>query len=189
MARVKVSPIIDRISGRVGDLVFRTYGRKVVLSQRPKAPSRPPSPAQVAQRERFRRAMFYGKRVLADPDARAFYEDLAARREKPVLSVAVADFLNVPEVDEIDASAYTGVVGDPIILHAHDDVEVTGVHVTLQDVDGAELEAGAATFDAWCWVYEAKKDVPPGTVVTITARAFDRPGHAGEAEEEVVTSK
>lgn len=185
MARVKVSPIIERISGRVGDLVFRTYGRKVVLSQRPKAPSRPPSPAQVAQRERFRRAMFYGKRVLADPDARTFYENLAARREKPVLSVAVADFLNAPVVDEIDTSAYTGAVGGPIVIHAHDDVEVTGVHVTLTDANGAEFEAGAATFEAWRWMYEAQSDVPPGTVVTITARAFDRPGHAGEAEEVV----
>lgn len=188
MAHVKVSPLIERISGRVGDLVFRTYGRKVVLSQMPEASSRPPSPAQVAQRERFRRATFYGRRVLADPDARAFYEGLAVRREKPLLSVAVADFLNAPEVDVIDASAYTGAVGDPIVIHAHDDVEVTEVHVTLRDADGLELEAGAATFDAWRWVYAAQTDVPSGTVVTITARAFDRPGHAGEAEEVVAVS-
>lgn len=185
MARVKLNPLIDRLSGKVGNLVFRTYGNKTVLSHIPSAPSGPPSAAQLVQRNRFRAAAAYGKNALADPDARGVYEALAARREKPVLSVAIADFLNAPEVDEVDASAYTGATEDAIIIHAHDDVEVTEVHVTLTDAGGAELEAGSAALGEGRWRYEAQTDVPSGTEVTITVQAFDRPGNVGEASVEV----
>lgn len=187
MARVTLSPLLSRISGKVGNVVFRTYGRKVVLSQMPERPRTPPSPDQVAQRNRFRAATEYGKAALNDPEHRAFYEALAEQRQKPILSVMIADFLNVPVVDAIDTAAYEGKQGDPIYVYAHDDAGVTDVTVEIADEEGEVVEAGPATLDGWRWVYEAQADVPPGTVVTITARALDRPGHAGEAEEVVTT--
>ena len=90
-------------------------------------------------------------------------------------------------VDAIDADAYTGTTGDPIVVRAHDDVEVAEVFVTLLDGDGAELESGPATLDAWRWRYEAQTDVPSGTDVTISARAFDRPGNEAELSVDVTT--
>jgi hypothetical protein len=186
MALVKLNPIIARLSGKVGEFVFRTYGTKVVLSRRPSGPAGPPSEAQLAQRERFRAATSYGKAALADPDARAFYEALAAKRHKPILSITIADFLNVPVVDEIDAGAYTGATGDSILVRAHDDVEVAEVLVSLTDSVGVELESGPAVLDEWRWRYEAQTDVPSGMDVTIMVRAFDRPGNIGEASVEVM---
>ena len=35
MAKVKLNPILEQISGKVGDLVFRCYGDKTVITQKP----------------------------------------------------------------------------------------------------------------------------------------------------------
>ena len=101
--------------------------------------------------------------------------------------MAVGDFLNAPDVDEIDASAYTGAVGDPIVVRAHDDVEVTGVVVTLTDATGTVLESGLAAPDEWRWRYDAQTAVASGTTVTVTAEASDRPGNTGDASVTVTT--
>ena len=187
MARVKLNPIIDQVRGKVGDLVFRSYNGETVLSRQPDLSGVAATAPQLAQRARFRDAAFYGRMVMANPDDRAFYEAIAARRGQPVFSVTVEDFLKPPVVDEIDAGAYAGATGDPIVVRAHDDVEVTGVVVTLADDGGTELESGPAVLDEWRWRYEAQTDVPAGTAVTITARAADRPGGIGEESVEVTT--
>lgn len=187
MARVKLNPILEQLSGKVGDLVFRKYGDDTVISRKPGPSGFPPTPGQVAQRARFRDASFYGRMALANTDDRAFYEAVAARRRQPLFSVIVEDFLKPPVVDEVDAAAYAGSTGEPILIRAHDDVEVTGVTVTLFDGD-TELESGPATIDEWRWRYEAQTDVPSGTVVTVTAIATDRPGNTGAESVEVTTS-
>lgn len=187
MARVKLNPIIDQLSGKVGDLVFRTYGGDTIVARTPDLSGVEPTPGQVAQRARFRDAAFYGRVVLADPPARAFYETVAANRDQPLFSLIVGDYLNAPEVDAIDTAAYTGAVGDPITVRAHDDVEVTEVGVTIVDDSGAELESGAAVADGGRWRYDAQTAVASGTEVTITARALDRPGNAGELAATVTT--
>lgn len=180
MARVKLNPIVDRVQGAFGDIVFRTFDGNTVISRRPEAPEGPPSPGQAAQRARFRDAAFYGRVVMADPPARAFYEAVAKQRKKPVFSVIVGDFLNAPAVTSIDDGAYTGATGDPIVVQAQDDVEVTGVTVTITDDGGTVLETGPAAADEWRWRYDAQTDVPTGTTVTITAVAMDRPGNTGD---------
>ena len=186
MARVKLNPIIEQVRGKVGDLVFRSYNGETVLSRQPDLSGVAATAPQLAQRARFRDAAFYGRMVMANPADRAFYEAIAARRAQPVFSVTVEDFLKPPVVDGIDAGAYTGASGDPIVVRAHDDVEVTGVTVTLFDGD-TELESGPATVDEWRWRYEAQTDVPSGTVVTVTAVATDRPGNTGAESVEVTT--
>ena len=187
MARVKLNPIIDQVQGKIGDLVFRNYGGDTVLSRLPDLSGVVPTAGQEAQRVRFRDAAFYGRVVLEDPPARAFYEEVAARRKQPLFSVIVGDYLNSPVVDAIDAAAYAGATGDPILVRAHDDVEVTAVTVTLTDDAGAELETGPAVSDGGSWRYEAQTDVPSGTAVVVTARASDRPGNTGEETVEVTT--
>lgn len=187
MARVKLNPIIDRVQGAFGDIVFRAYGRDTVISRRPGPSGLPPTPGQEAQRVRFRDASFYGRVVMEDPLARAFYEAIAKRRNQPVFSVIVGDFLNAPVVDEIDVSAYAGAIGDPVVVRAHDDVEVVGVQVTLTDAAGTELETGPATADEWRWRYVAQTAVASGTTVTVTAVATDRPGNTGSESVEVTT--
>jgi hypothetical protein len=49
-----------------------------------------------------------------------------------------------PSVNEVDLSAYSGAVGDAIIIMASDDFAVLGVDVGLSDGNGAPIESGAA---------------------------------------------
>jgi hypothetical protein len=123
--------------------------------------------------------------VLADPEARALYEEAAAAEGKPIFSLTVADFFNAPTVDEVDVSAYTGAAGDEIVVTAADDFDVAEVQVALTDDGGAELESGAAAetpADSGRWVYTATMDVAAGTTVRIAVTALDRPGGVGSGE-------
>ena len=161
------------------------------------------TPAQLVARERFREAALYGKLVMADADEKALYVDAAKAKGKPVFSLTIADFFNAPSVDEVDLSAYTGAIGDEIIIMASDDFDVQGVEVSLSDEAGAPIESGAAVetpADSGRWLYTATTTVTTCTTVrpstmlrtgiAVTASdRFDklttsRPGGVGSAEEE-----
>ena len=95
MTQVKLNPILAELRGQMGDLVFKRYGNRVVVSRKPDMLQVKPSQAQLAQRARFRQAMGYCRQALADPAARAFYAVVATTRHKPINSVAVADYLTM----------------------------------------------------------------------------------------------
>jgi len=187
MAKVKLNPILEQVRGQVGDLVFRRYADEVVIGRKPDLEGREPTPAQAAQRERFRQAALYGKLVMADPAAKAIYEEAAKAKGQPVFSLTVADFFNAPSVDEVDLSGYSGQVGDSIVILASDDFDVTGVRVAVTNAAGQAIEEGAATEtppNSGRWVYAATAAVPTGTTVRLAVTASDRPGGKGTAEEE-----
>jgi len=187
VAKVKLNPILEQVRGQVGDLVFKRYGEGVVISRKPDLEGREPTPAQAAQRERFRQAALYGKMVLADPAAKAIYEDAAKAKGQPIFSLLVADFFHAPSVDEVDLSGYAGQAGDEIVIRASDDFDVTGVSVALTDAEGNAIEEGVATEsppESGRWVYAATAAVDTGATVRLAVTASDRPGGVGAAEEE-----
>lgn len=189
MAKVTLNPILERVRGKVGDLVFKRYEDAVVITRKPDFEGVAPTAAQLAHRERFREAALYGKLVMADPAAKALYVEAAKAKGQPVFSLTVADFFNAPSVDEVDLSEYTGAIGDQIVIRAHDDFDVTGVTVSLTDVDGNAIEAGAATeapANSGRWVYTTTAAVTTGTTVRIAVTASDRPGSEATEEAEKV---
>ena len=182
MASVKLNPILEQIRGQIGDLVFKHIRDKAIVSRKPNREGVTLSEAQKAQNERFRQAALYGKVILAEPEARALYEAAAEKDNKPLFSLAVADFLNAPSIGEVDVSDYSGSVGDQLIITARDDFEVVGVQVMLSDTDGNEIECGEAVPAAGGdWVYTATEAVATGTTVRIGVAARDRPGGIAEA--------
>jgi hypothetical protein len=188
MAKVKLNPILEQIRGKVGDLVFKRYGDGVVIAQKPDMSGREFSQAQLTAQDRFRQAIVFGKTVMADPEAKALYDEVADAKGKPVFSLTVADFFHAPSVDEIDLSGYSGGVGDEIIILARDDFAVQGVNVQLTDSAGTPLEDGPAEetpVDSGRWIYTASTAVQPGTTVRIAVTAEDRPGGVGEGQGEV----
>jgi hypothetical protein len=187
MAKVKLNPILERVRGKVGDLVFKRYEDEVVITQKPDFEGVTPTAAQLAHRERFREAALYGRLVMADPETKALYAEAAKDKGQPVFSLMVADFFNAPSVDEVDLSLYTGAIGDTIVIRARDDFDVTGVTVRLTDDAGNAIEHGAAVeapADSGRWVYTATAAVATGTTVRIAVTATDRPGGAATATQE-----
>lgn len=178
MAKVKLNPVLDAFHGAVGDLVFRQLGEEVIVGRKADPSKHPPTAGQQAVRERFKLAALYGKTVLADPATKQIYTTAAKAKGIPAFALALADFFNEPVVDEIDLAAYTGRVGDPIKVRAHDDVALTGVAVSIRSTDGTVLDQGAAVLAAdGAYSYTATQTLTAGQPVVIEVTATDRPGH------------
>jgi hypothetical protein len=95
MPKVKLNPIIQEISSKLGDIVFRVSKMgKVTIAKRPDVSKIVPREAQKAQRERFKQAIEYAKAVMAEPEVRIVYEDMAAEEHKGLYAMAFSDYLN-----------------------------------------------------------------------------------------------
>ncbi len=188
MARVQLNPVLEQIQGQVGDLVFKRYEDQVVLARKSSPSRQAATPAQLATRERFRAAAQYGKLVMADPTLKALYATAAKGKKKPIFSVTVADYFHAPSVTAVMLNGYTGAANETITVNAYDDFEVVVVTVTLTNEGGTVLESGAAVVENGRWTYTTTTNVTPGTTVTVTATAFDRPGNSGSTEETMLVS-
>ena len=94
MAKAKLNPILLELHGKVGNMVFRrTRNGGVSLIRKADMSNVKWSPAQVANRQRFREAVAYAKQRLADPQVRATYEEIAAKQGKRALEVAISEYL------------------------------------------------------------------------------------------------
>jgi hypothetical protein len=93
MAKIILNPLIKEISGKFGDIIFRSTSDGVVMSNRPTPSSVKPSPAQIAHRQRFKEAVAYAKTALADPQISSLYKQAAAQQNKRPFDLAVSDFL------------------------------------------------------------------------------------------------
>ncbi|MBE2222231.1 MAG: hypothetical protein IAF02_11860, partial [Anaerolineae bacterium] len=164
MANVKLNPVLEQIHGQIGDLVFKRYQDKVIISRKAYPNNQEPTPAQQVAREHFRSGAQYGKMVMADPGLKAIYAVQAKAKNKPIFSVLMSDYLKAPTVTAVNLDAYKGAVGEFIFVAAVDDFEVTAVTVSLTD-GGAVLESGAAVMDNGRWTYTTTTAVAAGTTV------------------------
>ena len=179
MTKARLHPSLLEFSGAMGDMVFKKRGKKVYVSIKSQGTGEP-SEAQLGQRKYFKKAVNYAKLALADETSRAFYEDLAQRKETSARGLCIRDFLKAPSIDELDLSKYRGNVGDRILITTTDDVGVVEVNVKLTKMDGTPIESGSAVEDgagSGTWAYVATVPVPLGTDLFISAEAFDRPNH------------
>ena len=94
MTKAKLNPILEELHGKMGDLVFRRMrngGTSVI--RRADMSKVKWSPAQVANRQRFREAIAQARLALADPKQKAKYEKAAAKTGKRLIEVAISDHL------------------------------------------------------------------------------------------------
>ena len=172
---------MKHMHGGMGKMVFKSRDGLDIVAEKPDSVKQPNTPAQQQQKEQFRLGAFYAKGILADAAAKAPYVAKAKEVHKPVFALIMGDYLTPPVVDGIDVTGYHKHPGEPILIKAHDDFEVTGVTVSIVDNTQAAVEQGTATFDASvnAWRYAATADASAKPNVTVTAKALDRPGHAG----------
>ena len=94
MAKAKLNPILVELHGKMGDVVFRrTRNGGVSLIRKADMSKVQWSPAQVANRQRFREAVAHARQLLADPQVRATYEETAAKQGKRAMEVAISEYL------------------------------------------------------------------------------------------------
>jgi hypothetical protein len=182
MAKQKGNVVTHGMSGKIGDLLlFRQVKGQTVISKIPEGPKKL-SAKQLEHQERFRQAVLYGKVATVAPETKDLYAMLAAKEKKTPFVVAVADCLNVPEIENIDVSAYCGNQGDVIKVTASDDTMVKYVRVSIVNDDGSPVEEGEAVVDAsgYVWTYTAvqNNDNLDGDKILVTVS--DLPGNIVE---------
>jgi hypothetical protein len=185
MAKAKLSPMLELIRGQVGNIVFKRYGDRVIISKKPVFKNRKFTKAQKNNQARFKDASTYGKMALANPELRKRYEQKAVETGKPILSLMIADFLHPPTVHLIDLTDYEGAPGGEILTHAKDDFEVAKVTIAILDQSGTAIEQGDATYASGdIWVYSSTATAT-GEALTVEATAYDRPGHSASLRREM----
>jgi hypothetical protein len=182
MARVSNNIVTQGLSGTIGGtLVFRQVGGKTIVAAAPRETDKAPSARQLAQQERFQMAALYAKAQIQDVASKAEYE--AARPTDSTASayaIAVADFMQAPDIHVVDLSEYTGKKGETIRIRVTDDFKVTSVRLRIENGDGTLVEEGAAKADAngLDWIYTATATNVSLDGDKITISATDKPGNA-----------
>jgi hypothetical protein len=179
MGLLQPNPTIGTLHGTVGDLVFaRTQDGQVQVRHRP-VRRVDFKPGELANQSQFKLAAAYVKRVRAQPELYAVYEQAALIARKRACNLAHADLRHPPVIEDIDLSAYAGLPGQIIRVRAVDDFGVERIAVVISALDGAVLEQGDASpaENATVWVYAAQAAVPVGQTVVVKVTATDRPGN------------
>lgn len=180
MAKAGMDALTRGLSGMIGRmLVFRRVGNETIVSVAPQG-SASRSPAQQAQRSRFREASSYARRQVADPIIKAAYAlSVQGCGTRTAYHAALTDFLNAPQVTALDCSGYNGRPGGCIRTCATDDFRVTAVHVQVYTAGGHILEQGAAVQQpsGLEWVYTATVDNMELNGCRIVVQAADLPGN------------
>ncbi|MCC2546562.1 hypothetical protein LJY25_08920 [Hymenobacter sp. BT175] len=139
MARVSNNIITQGLSGTIGGtLVFRQVTGRTIVAAAPRESEKAPSARQLAHQERFQMAALYAKAQLLDVASKAEYD--AARTPDSSASayaIAVADFMQAPDIHQIDLSDYQGQAGNTIRVRVTDDFKVTSVRLRIENGDGS----------------------------------------------------
>lgn len=163
MATVTNNVFTQGLRGLVGgDMVFRTYRGKTVVSAKPALPDKSKeSVAQRGTRQRFKEATVFAKAAMQDPSRKSYYQQRARALKLPnAYTAAITDYMRKPVVQKIDMSRYGGQGGDVIMIQAtKKGFALTAVEVAIVDGEGTVVEQGAARrvrgHDRWC--YRAKE--------------------------------
>ena len=164
MAKVVRNPVVQGISGAVGNLVFRQMpDGSTYVSAKPDFSHRKFSEGQKEHQSRFQRAVAYAREAAK---SQPIYGELAAGTIKSAYNFALSDWFNPPVIHCVERR-------DGLIrVEASDNVMVTKVVVTILDVDGNVIEKGEALkVDERWWEYAAS------TEGNVAAEAWDLAGN------------
>ena len=161
MAVLRTNSLVKGFSGSIGNLVFRQYGDKTILSAKGKTP-RKQSTQQRENRDRFKNASAWAKCIMMNPDKKAYYTRKAKKLKLPnAYTAALSDYMRKGEITEIDTRRYKGKAGNTIRIKASkEDFAINKVKVILRAADGAILESAYADKkDHGGFLYKVTKDV------------------------------
>jgi hypothetical protein len=171
--------LVGRVSGKVGNVVFRQIRGKTVVANLPTRKGQfKPSQKQSEVMNRFTKASQYAREAMIDPARQLQYKGGVNGKLTTPRLVAISDYLNAPTIVDIDVSQYHGEAGNIIHIDAHDDFLVTKVSVQILS-NGELVEQGDANTDLaddLFWNYSTTRMAPLGEL-TIRVTAFDLAGN------------
>src|SRR5689334_22004183 len=132
MAQVHNNIFVRGLSGAVGDqfVIRRTRSGKTIVANKPRFdPDREFSPAQTSHQQKFREASAYARSSKRLP----VYVERARALNSTSYNMAISDWFGKPEILGIEASGWTGGIGQEIRIRAQDNVGVVSVSVAIED--------------------------------------------------------
>jgi hypothetical protein len=186
MAKSRNNVVTHGLSGKIADLlIFRQVRGQTIVSKVAEQP-KTASEKQTEHRKRFQQAVLYAKAAIISPETEKLYS-LAAKKEKRLaLNVAVADFFDAPDIENIDLREYSGNTGDKIHVTVSDDFAVKSVSVRIINADGSLLEEGNAVQSTGnLWIYTATQNNESLDGDKILIAASDLPGNVTQEEQEI----
>jgi len=129
MAIVKKGSMLEGLTGRVGDLVFRTRGDQTIVSRRPRRRKRKGERSAARQQTitRFQEAACFAREARH----RHAYRSLSrVLRGYSPYHVALQDYLSIPVIEDIDASGI-GPEGGELAIRVSERVAVRAVRVRM----------------------------------------------------------
>ena len=98
MAIIKTNDLIEGISGKYGNHVFKVVRGKTIVCPLPPKP-RSESQQQKENRNRFKQASAWAKSILLDADQKAYYQKKARKLNLPnAYTAAIADYMRKANV-------------------------------------------------------------------------------------------
>ena len=145
----------------------------------PRKSSKPPSEAQLAQRELMRDANIYAKRLKTDSEMRTYYEKMAKKKKMTnAYHCALSHYMTCPRLRQVDFSEYAGTSGDTIRCQAFAWKSVSSVFIKIMDSGGSIVESGAAEKgDYDWWIYTLHQSIPGWQSGTVVFEITDDLGH------------
>jgi hypothetical protein len=169
-----------RHRGRVGDVIYRCWGKETIASKAPNMKGHKWSKAQKANRHRFSDATSYARKVMGDPGLSQYYRK-KKKRYQTVWNVAIADYMKRPEIcsvnlckDRHDANF--------IKVVAEDNYQVAGVIITILNALGLIVETGIAVENNdGEWIYKITGPMSSLQGGKVEVRVRDLPGNVATA--------
>ncbi len=180
MAKMKLNPAVETLSGKLGDMIHRQLWGRHVVSHVPNFSNYVPSLKQCAQNNKYKAAgAIWG--TLA-PEVKAAYGAWGKELNRPPYALFNKNYAHPPTVEDIDLSGYTGQPNQIINVHAVDLFEVARVQVTVRAAGGNVIESGAALKVEGSkrqWIYRTTGTVEEPAGLTVEAVAVNWPGREG----------
>jgi hypothetical protein len=92
MVKVLLNPALRELRGTMGSWTYRRMYGKQTLMKTPDMSRVKWTKAQKEHRQRFKEAIVYARRAMADPNVRAQYEKAAKKTGRQPFRVAISDF-------------------------------------------------------------------------------------------------
>jgi hypothetical protein len=182
MAVSRTNVVVKNFHGKVGNIVLRVFGNKMVMSALPSTRNRKWSEAQLECQDRFRKATKFGHKVLADTELNLVYKN-KARENQSSWNASISDYLLKPEIKTIDTSKYTGKEGNTIKIEDCDRYKVASVIVMIINALGLQIESGPAVqIPTGEWVYKVTTENPDWKGNRVVVKVSDLPGNVVQGE-------
>jgi hypothetical protein len=171
---------LRHLRGKIGDFVYKWYGKRLVITRAPRPSRVPASVKQRGGRGRFAKASRYAEQTRTkNPELWAVYEKAAKKRRVPTRAIAIYDFLGKPKIIGPALRRFHGGRGGSIGIALYDKypTKTIEVEVALYDEGGKKLESGRADgLDTLMPEYSTKTDISRSAPLLVKITATDRFG-------------